>query len=207
MDEFEAFEPCAFVGRLLGRSDWAGLLGRLQGGLPAGQQEALEERLASGQMSLRLLYDQYQSLQAMGSLSSMMAMVPGLGSRMQGGDAASIARMRRMMTLMDSMTDAELDCTDVKVLSTPSRLERIARGAGRPLQEAHDLLEEFKRMAKMLSGLKGMRMPKRGGVSPLAQSLNLAQMQKAVPPEILRQLGGTAGLQQMMKALDGPAGR
>jgi signal recognition particle subunit SRP54 len=46
-------------------------------------------------------------------------------------------------------------------------------------------------------------MPKKGGISPLSQNLNMAQMQRAIPPQLLKQMGGTAGLQAMMRQLEG----
>ena len=46
-------------------------------------------------------------------------------------------------------------------------------------------------------------MPKKGGISPLSQNLNMAQMQRAIPPQLLKQMGGAAGLQAMMRQLDG----
>ena len=204
MDEFEAFEPRSFVSRLLGRGDWSGLMEKISDVIPASAQPELMDRLASGQFSMRLLYDQFTHISSMGSMSAVMSMIPGMADMMpKGQEAAGAARIKRLMCLMDSMTAAELDSTDVKMLSTPSRLERIARGAGRPVGEAVELLEEYKRMAKMMGGLKGMKMPRKGGVSPLAQNLNMAQMQRAIPPQLLKQMGGAQGLAQMMKQLDG----
>ena len=72
--------------------------------------------------------------------------------------------------------------------------------------QAQELVEEFKRMSKMMQGLKGMKMPKRGGMSPLAQQQNLAQMQKALPPQLLQQFGGPQGLQQLMRQMEGGGG-
>ena len=57
---------------------------------------------------------------------------------MQGRENESQARIRKFMTLMDSMTEKELDENNIKVLQEPSRIERIARGAGR---HPNDMLE------------------------------------------------------------------
>ena len=48
-----------------------------------------------------------------------------------------------------------------------------------------------------------MKLPKKGGISPLSQNLNMAQMQRAIPPQLLKQMGGAAGLQAMMRQLEG----
>ncbi len=157
-DEFEPFEPRSFVSRLLGRGDWSGFMDKIQDVIPAASQPELMDKLTQGQFSMRILYEQFTHISALGPMSSVMSMIPGMADALpKGQEAASAARIKRFMCLMDSMTAAELDSTDVKLLSTPSRLERIARGAGRPVHEAVELLEEYKRMAKMMSGLKGMK--------------------------------------------------
>jgi len=205
VDEFESFEPKAFVSRLLGRGDLSGLLDKLNESMGKESQQEMSDKLSTGVFTMRLLYDNYAQLQRMGPLSSVLALFPGMAdaARPAGGDAVNTQRIRNFMCLLDSMTQAELDCTDVRVLQQASRLERIARGAGRPYQEAVELLEEYKRMAKMMSGLKGLKQPKKGGVSALTHSQNMAQMQKALPPHLLQQLGGVQGLSKALKQLDG----
>ena len=49
---------------------------------------------------------------------------------LQGKEKESAARIKRFMTIMDSMTDKELDCPNPKVLEEPSRMLRLARGSG-----------------------------------------------------------------------------
>ncbi|MFS7923348.1 putative signal-recognition-particle GTPase [Helianthus anomalus] len=55
------------------------------------------------------------------------------------------------MTMMDSMTDEELDSTNPKLMNE-SRMTRIARGSGRQVREVVEMFEECKRLAKMKSG-------------------------------------------------------
>jgi len=203
VDEFDLFEPRSFVSRLLGRGDLAGFMDKIADVMPAGGQADMMEKLASGNFTLRLMYEQFQQISKLGPMSSVMSMIPGMGDLIpKGGDAASAARIKHWMCMIDSMTSKELDSSDAK-LFTPSRLERVARGSGRPYQEAQELLEEYKRMAKMMGGLKGMKMPKKGAISPLANNLNMAQMQKAIPPALLKQMGGAQGLAQMMRQMEG----
>lgn len=157
-DEFEPFEPRSFVSRLLGRGDWHGFMDKISEVIPASAQPELMDKLTQGQFSMRIMYEQFQHIGSMGSISSVMSMIPGMADMMpKGQEAASAARIKRFMCLMDSMTAAELDSIDVKIFSVPSRLERIARGAGRPLPEVIELVEEYKRMSKMMGGLKGMK--------------------------------------------------
>ena len=114
LDELERFDPKSFVGRLLGRGDWKGFVDRIADAVPPGGEAGMEAVLAqiqSGKFTLRLMYDQFKALQRMGPLGQVMGMIPGLSAMMGaaggegGADKASALKMRRSMTIMDSMTD------------------------------------------------------------------------------------------------------
>ena len=62
---------------------------------------------------------------------------------LQGSDKQSEVRIKKFMTMMDSMTEKELNTNDIKILQQPSRVQRISRGAGRTPQDYYDLLGEF----------------------------------------------------------------
>ena len=109
-----------------------------------------------------------------------------------------------MMCLMDSMTDEELDTTNLKILQDPKRMERIGRGAGRGPGDVVELVEEYKRLAKMMGKMKGLKVPKKGGYGQdQAIKQNLQQMAGAIPPQMLKQMGGLGALQGMLKQLEG----
>ena len=73
----------------------------------------------------------------------------------QGRENESQARIRKFMTLMDSMTEKELDENNIKVLQEPSRIERIARGAGRHPNDMLELLGELNRHSLSLFLTRG----------------------------------------------------
>merc|ERR1719223_2226038 len=103
---------------------------------------------------------------------------------------------------MDSLTDDELDCV-VQMVDT--RKLRVARGSGSSPMEVAQLLEEYKRMEKMVgkmgkSGLFG----KGGDMSQLTRNPGqmMQKMQSAMDPRMLQQMGGA---QNMMKGMKGGA--
>lgn len=55
---------------------------------------------------------------------------------------------------------------------TDSRIFRIARGSGRSLREVHEMLEEFKQLAKIWGKMKGLKIPKKGDMSAMSRSMN-----------------------------------
>lgn len=82
-----------------------------------------------------------------------------------------------------------------------SRIMRIARGCGRPLRDVMEMLEEYKRLAKIWSKMKGLKIPKKGQMSALSQNMNAQHMSKVLPPQMLKQIGGMGGLQNLMKQM------
>lgn len=157
---------------------------------------------------MRILYDQLANLQKLGPVGQIFGMIPGLSNAqgLFGGDrdAESALRMKRFMTMMDSMTAKELDSTNVKILGEIPRILRIARGAGRPPQEVCELFEEYKRMRTAIVGAKGQgglmkamgkSMNARGGPSAQQMAQMQAHMGKMLPPHVLQQMGGAGALQ------------
>lgn len=95
---------------------------------------------------------------------------------------------------------AELDSTNPKLMND-SRMMRIARGAGRQLREVVEMFEEYKRLAKIWSKMKGLKIPKKGDMSALSRNMNAQHMSKVLPPQMLKQIGGMGGLQNLMKQM------
>lgn len=61
---------------------------------------------------------------------------------MQGSDKQSEVRIKKFMTMMDSMTEFELNTNEIKVLQQPTRVARISKGAGRRPEDYFELLGE-----------------------------------------------------------------
>ncbi|CAN4086406.1 unnamed protein product [Withania somnifera] len=202
MDEFEVFDVKPFVSRLLGMGDLSGLVNKIQDVVPMDQQPELLQKLSEGQFNLRMMYEQFQNMLKMGPLGQVFSMLPGFRAEMmpQGREKESQAKFKRYMTMMDSMTDEELDSTNPKIM-TESRIMRIARGSGRLVHEVMEMLEEYKRLAKIFSKMKGLKIPKKGDMSPLSRNMNAQNLSKVLPPQMLKQIGGMGGLQNIMKQM------
>ena len=206
--ELEAFETTSFVSKLLGMGDIKGLVEKMNEIVPEESAEKLMEAFGSGTFTMRLLYEQFQNLQNMGPISSIMSMVPGMADMIpKGGEEQGTKRMKSMMVLMDSMTDAELDAPNASKIFNVKRMERVCRGAGRLPSEMITLLEEHKRLGKMMGKMKGIKMPGAGGArgrgNPQAMQQQMSQMANALPPDMLRMMGGQQGMMNMMKQFEG----
>ncbi len=124
-------------------------------------------------------------------------MIPGLSQMLpKGSDQQSEERIKRCMTIMDSMSESELDSTDLKIF-TESRIIRIARGSGtHPLhvQELFAMFKPFKEALDKMSALTGKGKGLRGPP-------NMKQLQSMINPQMLQQMGGPGALQNMMKQM------
>lgn len=201
-DEFETFQAESFVSRLLGMGDLKGLFTTISEAMPLDKQPELLNRLSKGQFTIRDLYEQFQNIQKMGPMSQVLSMIPGLansGLLQKGMEKEGVKRIKKFMVIMDSMNDDELDCLQP---INPSRTTRIARGSGAKEVEVSVLMEEYKRMSKMVgkmgkSGLLGgdmtqmMRNPKQ----------MMQKMQGMMDPRMLQQMGGAQNMMNMMKEM------
>ena len=208
MHEFEDFETKKFVARLLGRGDWGGFVDKVKDVLPdEAAQEELLAKITKGEFTLRIMYEQFANIMKMGPMSQVMSMIPGFSNAIMqpGQEKESQARLKKFMTIMDSMTPKELDSSSTKLLSEQSRIERWARGSGSNVMEVQMMLEEYKRLAKLFNtALKGMKVPKglKDG-NPRNMQQNIAQMSRMLPPQMLKMMGGPAAIQSLMKQMEG----
>ncbi|CAL5220975.1 g3083 [Coccomyxa viridis] len=212
MDEFERFEAKAFVGRLLGRGDWRGFVDKIQEAVPDDEtKDDIMDSLNKGNFTMRILYEQLANVQKMGSVGQIMSMIPGLsnsGLFSKDKEKDSAARIKKFMTMMDSMTNKELDSSDIKLWQTESRIMRIARGAGVHPQYVGELIGEYVRIRTMIMGPgkgkgKGImqqmgKMGKHGTMNPQ----NVQQMARMLPPQVLKQMGGPGALQGLLKQME-----
>lgn len=208
MDQFEAFETKRFVGRLLGRGDVSGLMDKIQDVIPEDKQPELLGTISKGNISMRVLRDVFESFINMGPLSQVMSMIPGFNANFMGagGDKQSALMVKRYITIIESMTDKELDSTNIKIFSEHSRIMRLARGSGRQVGEVQMLIDAFKHYSKYASQALKVAMPKggmRGDINPRHMQQTLQRMGGALPPQLIQQMGGMGGLQQLMKAMEG----
>jgi len=214
IDEFEPFRTKPFIQKLLGMGDIVGLIEKVEG-LELGTNEDLYDRIKHGEFTLRDMYEQFQNIMRMGPFGQIMGMIPGFREDFmsKGSEEESKARLKRLMTIMDSMNDAELDHKDGSKLigKEPNRLIRIAQGAGVLEREVHELLKQYAKFAqvvKKMGGIKGLF--KNGDMSRNVNQKQMTelnqQMARMMDPGVLRQMGGMGGLQNMMRQLQSGAG-
>ncbi|KAJ6165543.1 hypothetical protein N7485_008787 [Penicillium canescens] len=159
MMDLERFEPRAFVQKLLGMGDVAGLVEHVQAITKdsAGAKETYKH-IAEGIYTLRDFRENITSIMKMGPLSKLSGMIPGLSNMTQGlDDEDGSLKLRRMIYIFDSMTAAELDGDGKNFVEQPSRMVRIAHGSGTTVREVEDVLSQHRMMAGMAKRVGGQK--------------------------------------------------
>ncbi|CEM20753.1 unnamed protein product [Vitrella brassicaformis CCMP3155] len=203
-DDFESFEAKSFVSRLLGLGDIGGLFNTIKEAVPLDKQPDIINRIAKGIFTIRDLYEQFQNVLKMGPLSQVMSMIPGIGANLipKGQEKEGVRRIQKFMTMMDSMTNDELDC--VKQMND-SRILRVAKGSGSSIREVKELLEEYKRFSKLVGKMGKLGLAKGGNDLNQQMQRNpkqmLAKMQQMMDPRMLQQMGGAQNMMKIMKEM------
>jgi len=171
IDALEEFHPERVAGRILGLGDVVGLVEKAAETIDQADAEKLAKKMARGQFDLDDYAKQLRQITKMGSLQSIIGMLPGAGKLSAQLDAAGGANIDKMMlgrqaAIIGSMTMAERRTPDI---IKASRKKRIAAGSGASVQDVNRLLKQFdeisammKRMTKL--GAKGLA---RGGLQAL----------------------------------------
>ena len=152
--DLERFHPDRMASRILGMGDVLTLVEKAQEDFDAQQAEEMQRKLKKEQFSLADFLDQMQKVKKMGSLKSLMGMIPGMGQLMRGmEDQISDDMLKPMEAMIQSMTPEERENPDI---IDGSRRHRIARGSGRTVAEVNTMLKEFYQMRRVMSQLMGM---------------------------------------------------
>ncbi|XP_054153869.1 signal recognition particle subunit SRP54-like [Oppia nitens] len=215
IDDFEQFKVKPFVSKLLGMGDIEGLIDKVNE-LKLDDNEELIEKLKHGEFTLRDMYEQFTNIMKMGPFHQILNMIPGFGADLIKGasEAESMSRLKRLMTIMDSMSDSELDSREGAKLFTkqPTRIVRVARGSGVTQREVQELLTQYTKFAAVVKKMGGIKGLFKGG--DMAKNVNQTQMAKLnqqmakmMDPRVLQQMGGMNGLQNMMRQLQSAAGQ
>ena len=155
IEDLEKFDPPRFISRLLGMGDLESLLEKAQEAIDEAAAEELTKKLMSGKFTLHEMHEQIEMLGKMGPTQKLLRMIPGVADRMKEGELdGTQGKLRRFLTIMDSMTDAEMS---VPKLVKSARVTRIARGAGVTPRDVKELLKHYDMTRKAIKGFAGNR--------------------------------------------------
>ena len=165
-DALEPFHPDRIVGRILGMGDILSLIERAEQTVDKKKAQDIAARALSGDgFSLEDFRDQLRQVRKMGSMQSLMGMLPSIGpfaGLQKHADKIDEKQINHVEAIINSMTAYERVHHDV---INGSRRKRIARGSGRTVQEVNNLLRQYAQMRKMFKQMgKGNMMRKLAGM-------------------------------------------
>lgn len=150
LDALEPFHPERMAKRILGMGDVVSLIERAQDSVDHDVATDMEERLRKGAFTLDDFLQQLQQVRKMGSLSDILAMIPG-ANRLPKDAKIDDGALVRTEAIIRSMTPAER----AKPSSiNGARRERVARGAGVSVYEVNQVLKQFAQTQKMIKQLQ-----------------------------------------------------
>lgn len=170
LDALEEFHPERVAGRILGMGDVVGLVEKASEVIDQEEAEKLARKMAKGTFDLEDFANQMKQITKMGSLSSILGMLPGAGKlKNQLGEANIDPKLiGRQVAIISSMTPKERKAPDI---IKASRKKRIAAGAGVQVQDVNRLLKQFDDMSSMMKrmnklGQKGLMRQGLGALMP-----------------------------------------
>lgn len=169
-DEFELFHPDRMASRILGMGDIVSLVERAQEVIDIEEAESMADKIKTG-LDYNDILKQFSMMNKMGSLESILRMIPGL-PKISSADIDE-SRIKRTQAIIYSMTKRERTKQDAL---NGSRKKRIARGAGVSVNEVNKLIDQLTNMNKMMKKVSR----KVGGKTPDMNMKDLAKIMKGM---------------------------
>ena len=174
-EDFEPFHAERIASRILGMGDVVSLVEKAQETVDAEEAERLQKRMMKNEFTLDDMLAQFQQVKKMGSIQSLMEMIPGMANQ-----NVDMSGMKKQEAIIQSMTKKE---RANHLIIGPSRRKRIAAGSGTTVADVNKLIKQFEKTKltmKKLTRNKGMqnRMMSQLGMDASAlQGMDMSQLQ------------------------------
>ena len=187
LDDFEQFHPQRMASRILGMGDVLTLIEKAESTVSEKDAAKIAKKLEQNKFDMNDLLDQLRQIQKMGSIRSIINMLPGVGDKLKDVDVDE-KQFVRIEAMITSMTRAEREKPSI---INPSRKRRIAAGSGTRVEDVNRLLKQFDQMQKMMKQV-GKKATGKGG----KMSRRAMRQLSAMSPEQLQGMagGGIPGL-------------
>lgn len=155
MKDLELFHPDRLAKRILDMGDVLSLVEKAQEVIDEKDAEKMMKKMEKGKFTIDDFLKQMNMLKSMGSMTSLLKMIPGMGGalRQMGDLTPAENEMKKMKVIISSMSQKERD--NYKILND-SRIKRIADGSGTNVGAVRDFLSKFKQMEQMMGGMMAM---------------------------------------------------
>lgn len=153
LDELEPFYPDRMASRILGMGDMLTLIDKAQEQVDEKKAAEMAKKLKNNDFDFNDLLGQLQQMHKMGSVKSLLSMVPGVSEKIKDVDIDE-RQFLRIEAIITSMTSKEREKPEI---INPSRKRRIAAGSGTRVEDVNRLLKQLNDMRKMMKQMGGMK--------------------------------------------------
>ena len=151
LDDFEQFHPERMASRILGMGDVLTLIEKAENVMSKKEAEKLTKKFKENKFDMNDLLDQFKQIKRMGSMKSIISMLPGVKNKIKDADIDE-KQLDRIEAIITSMTIAEREKPSI---INPSRKKRIAAGSGTKVEDVNKLLKQFDQMQKVMKQFTG----------------------------------------------------
>ncbi len=170
IDDLEQFHPDRMAKRILGMGDVLSLIEKAKDSFDEKEAEKLAKKMQANKFDMNDLLVQFEQIEKMGSISSIINMIPGMSGKIKEEDIDE-KKMPRTKAIIQSMTKREREKPSI---IDAKRKRRIAAGSGTKVEDVNVLLKQFDAMQKMMKQMGGGK--------------------KGIPKHMLKKLGNMGGM-------------
>lgn len=163
LDQLEEFHPERMASRILGMGDVLSLIEKAETQLDQKKAEEAAKKLAENKFDMNDLLEQFQQIKKMGSLKSILSMLPGMEKQLRDVDIDD-RQLLRIEAIIQSMTAKERRKPEIL---NASRRRRIAAGCGQTVEDVNRLVKQYEQMKKMFK-----QMNSKGGKRKMLKGFN-----------------------------------
>jgi signal recognition particle subunit SRP54 len=160
MDTLDVFYPERMAQRILGMGDITSLVEKAQEQFDEVEAKKLEAKIRKNKFDFSDFKTQLEQIKKMGNMKDLMGMIPGVGKQIKNMDINEDS-FKGIEAMINSMTPAERGDPD---LIDSNRKKRIAKGAGKDIQEVNSFMKQFEQMRGMMKNMN--KMPMLGKMMP-----------------------------------------
>ena len=153
--DLEPFNPESFLSRMLGLGDLESLMEKIKTVTNENELKKTQKNIEQGNLTLRDVQSQLESMESIGSMDKIMSMIPGLGKAKipEGKLEQQQKKMKGYKHAIDSMTKEEIENPEIMEKET-SRLQRISKGSGVSTTDIRNLIKQYKMLKEMIQSGK-----------------------------------------------------
>ena len=154
LGDLEPFHPDRMASRILGMGDVLSLIEKAQNQFDEKKAKELEEKIKAQSFDFNDFLDQMQQIKKMGPMQDILAMIPGVDSKMLKQVNFDNKEFDKIEAIIKSMTKEERENPDIISIS---RRKRIAKGCGQDQVAVNKLLKQFKEMKVMMKNMGALQ--------------------------------------------------